>query len=104
MDSKARYRAGFSLFLEHFVKHLLVEREIRHQALQPTILVLELLHLLDLARRHLAELLPAVERLLGDPELPADVCNGGSVIHLLQGQSDLLIRKSTLSHGLIPSS
>ena len=100
-----RRSAGLSLFSEHFVEHLLVERQICHQLLQPPVLVLELLELLDFARSHPAELLlPAIEGLLADPELPTDFRHRGAVLHLLQRQGDLLVRKSTLPHGLILSS
>jgi hypothetical protein len=81
---------------------MLVEREVGHQALQAAVLLFELLELLDLARRHLTELLlPPIERLLGNPELSADFGNRRSVLDLLQGQGNLLIRETALSHGLI---
>jgi len=100
-----RRSAGLSLFSKYFVEHLLVERQIRHQLFQPAVLVLELPELLDLARRHLAEpFLPPVPGLLADPKLPTDLHHRGAVIHLLQGQGDLLVRKSALPHGLILSS
>jgi hypothetical protein len=95
-------RLASVFFSQHFVKHLLVEREIGHQTLQPPVLIFELLQLPDLARRHLTKFLPPpVVRLLGDPELAADFGDRRSVLDLLLGQSDLLIRKSTPSHGLI---
>ncbi len=64
---------------------LLVQRQVRHQALQAAVLLLELLQLLDLAGFHLAELLlPSVEGLLADSKLPAQLRNRQSVLGLLQ--------------------
>ena len=63
------------------------------------VLLLELLHLLDLARRHLPELLlPAAERLLADPVLPADLGHRVPRLGLLQRQGDLLVRVPALAH------
>ena len=58
--------------MQHFLEHLLVQRQVGHQHLQTPVLLLKLLQLLDLARREPAEpLLPAVERLLANAVLPA---------------------------------
>jgi hypothetical protein len=94
--------AGFSLLLEHLVECLLLECEISHKLLEALVLVLELPQLLDLARRPPDELLlPAREGLLADSQLPAGFNDRGTVPHLLQRQGDLLIRISTLLHGVI---
>ena len=74
------------------MEDLLVQGQIRHQALQAAVFVLELLQLLDLAGRHLTEfLLPPVEGLLSNPQLPAELRNRQSMLDLLQRQCDLLI-------------
>jgi hypothetical protein len=76
-----RRSAGFSrLFFQHFVKHLLVESEIRSQALRPPVLLLGLLHLLDPARRH-----------FGDFELSTHFGHGCPVHYLLRCQRNLLV-------------
>src|SRR5690606_28972884 len=53
---------------------LLVEHQVRHRLLQATVLLFKLLQPLDLAVPHAAELLPpAVQRLLADLQLLADL-------------------------------
>jgi hypothetical protein len=57
--------------LRHILKHRLIQAQIRLQLVQPAIFVLQLPHLPDLFRlqAHVL-LLPAVERLLADANLP----------------------------------
>jgi hypothetical protein len=52
------------------LQHDPIQGQIRHDLLQPRILVAELLQLVRLTGQHAAvHLLPAVERLLGNPDL-----------------------------------
>ena len=65
------------------------------------ILLAELLQLAGLARRHPAvDLLPAVVRLLGDPDLATDVADRDAALGLLQDGGDLLDGKALLLHGI----
>src|SRR5439155_10748753 len=82
----------------------LVQREIGDHALQAAILVPELAQLPELAHAQVAKLpLPAVERGLGDLELPADVRHRRPRFDLPQGEGDLLHTEPTRPHRTVPS-
>ena len=67
------------------------------------VFVAELLQFPGLARRHPAvDLLPAVERLLGDPDLATDIADRDAAFDLLQHGGDLLDGKALLLHGTPP--
>jgi hypothetical protein len=73
-------------------QHVLVEREIGDQALQPRILILELPHASHLVDAEVPEaLLPDVKRGLADPELAADVADRRPGIGLPERVGDLLL-------------
>jgi hypothetical protein len=81
------------------MENLLAQGQVRHQALQATVIVLELLQLLDVAGRHLTELLlPSIEGLLASPKLPAELRSRQFMLGLLQDQCDLLGQKTALPH------
>src|SRR5690606_13440631 len=62
------------LSLDDVLQHLLVERQVRHDPLQPAVLLLELPQPLHLRRHQTAVLrLPIVVRRLADPRLAADL-------------------------------
>jgi hypothetical protein len=64
-----------------------------------------MIQLLDLAGRHLTELLlSSVEFLLSDRKLPAELSNWRFVFGLLQGQCDRLFRKSLFRIAMFPLS
>src|SRR5207247_10927739 len=68
------------------------------------LLVPELAHLPELAHAQVAKLpLPAVERGLGDLELPADVRHRRPRFDLPQGEGDLLHTEPTRPHRTVPS-
>src|SRR5262249_59863602 len=67
------------------------------------VLVLELLHTTQLAGAKPAiQLLPAIERLLGNPHPPDDLGHRRSRLRLLQGKGNLLLGKPALLHGFAP--
>jgi hypothetical protein len=86
--------------LNDVLQHDLVERQVGDEAFQLGVFVTQLLELPRLAGQHAAvRLLPAIKRLLGNPDLPAHVADGHSRRYLLQHRRDLLDRKSFLLHG-----
>ena len=71
---------------------MLVQRQVRHQPLQPRILVAQLANLPQFAQPQLAVLLlPDVERRLRNPELPANIPDRRPTIRLPQRVRDLLL-------------
>ena len=71
------------------------------QALQLRHLVAQLLQLPDLARLEPAvDLFPAVERLLRDADLAAQLADGDPLLGLVQDCGNLLGRKALLLHGI----
>src|SRR5689334_19177264 len=67
-------RWGSPFFCDHRLQRLDIQRLLRDDLLQPTILVLELLEPLHLAQFHAAELrFPAIVRLLGDAMRPTQI-------------------------------
>jgi len=68
-----------------------VEEQVRHQLLETTHLILELLHTAHLRHAQAAELLlPPVKRLLADLQLPADFLRRNVALDLAQGEGNLL--------------
>src|SRR6266581_751895 len=87
-------------FSERLGEHVLVEREVRHHALQPRVLVLELAQPAQLADAQVRVLLlPGVERGLTHAELPADVPGRRARLGLAQGVGDLLFGELRALHG-----
>ena len=83
------------------MEDVLVERQIRHRALQLRILLTELAQLEDLAHAEVGVfLLPDVERRLADAELPADIRHRDAAFGLPQRISTLLIGESQALHRL----
>lgn len=71
--------------------------EIRHQPLQLSVLLLELLQATDLHHAHPGEL---VKRGLGYPQLAADLLHQSPVFSLPQSKRDLLVRIPFALHGI----
>jgi hypothetical protein len=70
---------------------VLVQREIRHEALQPIVFVLELSEPAQLADAQVGVLLlPGVERGFADAQLPADVADRRAGLDLPKRLRDLL--------------
>ncbi len=70
-----------------------MQTQLRHQQLQPTVLILHRLQPLRLAHVHPAELLlPAIRRRRTDPMLTAHICRLHTSLMLLQDPDDLLFR------------
>ena len=79
-------------FSEGLGQHVLVEREVGDQALQPGVFVLELPQAAELAHAQVRVLLlPRVERGLADAQLAADVTDRGAGLDLAEGIGDLLL-------------
>jgi hypothetical protein len=71
----SRFRAGFIFSVDHVLQHLLVEREIGHQLLEP------LVHLLELLQpHHLRGHQPAI---LLAPIVVGRLADAGLTAHLL---------------------
>jgi hypothetical protein len=78
----------------------LVQAELGHELLEPSVLVVKLLQLPDLVRLHPRVLtLPSVKRLFRNPDLPDHVQEGHPELGLLEHRHDLLNRKSNPLHG-----
>src|SRR5262249_35779836 len=91
-------------FLHHRLEHLVVEREIGDDRLQPPILILECAQLARVTDLHAAVLRPPpVERVLADPVLPAKVSDLLARLRGLQDRDDLLLRESALPHQVLPT-
>jgi hypothetical protein len=87
--------------LNNVLQHDLVERQVGDEAFQFGILLTELLQLARFARRHPAvHLLPAVVRLLRDPDLATDIPDRHAAFCLLQDRGNLLDGKALLLHGI----
>ena len=93
----SRLRAGFTVFCEHLLEHVLVEAQIRDQPFEFSMLVLQLLQPLEFGNAHaLVFPTPLGERLLANPERPTHRHDGFPTVRLLQRVRDLLLRKPTL--------
>jgi hypothetical protein len=91
--------AGRGTFLTEHLQHGFVEAELRHQLLQPGILLNHLLELTNLVRFQAGVLpLPPVECLLRYPDLPDQIRHRQAQLRLLQHRDDLLDRKPLLLH------
>ena len=74
-----------------------------HQLLQPAVLVGELLQFVDLLKLKPAILLlPAIEGLFRDPDLPDQVGHSQPRLRLFQNQNNLLSLKPLLLHSRSP--
>ena len=92
-------------FSQRLRQHVLVERQIRHKAFQPGILVLDLPQPAQFAHAQVRVLLfPDVEGGLADAELPADIAERGPALGLADGVGDLLLGESDLFIGPLLSS
>ena len=81
-----------------------MQAQLRHQQLQPAVLILQRLQPLKLAHVHAAELLlPAVERRRRDPALAAQIRRLHSSLMLLQYPNHLLFAEPALLHRFAPS-
>ena len=70
---------ALEFFCEDVLQHDFVQGQVRHQALQLGVLVLQLFELPNLFRfQSRIPLLPPVERLLSNPEVTDEVGNGGA--------------------------
>jgi hypothetical protein len=91
-----------SLVSQEILQHLEVERLIRHDPLQPPVLVFQLLQAPGLRSIQPSVLLPPpIERCLRDPLASSNLCDLGTGVRFLQDADDLLVGESTLSHGLL---
>lgn len=82
---------GLQSFLHDVRQDLLVQRQIRHEPLQPAVLVTQLV---QLRNTHVGILLlPGIERRFADTKMPADVRHRRASLMLPQCLSDLLFRK-----------
>ena len=88
--ASSRRRVGLRLFSEGLAQHVLVERQVGHQALQAPVLLLQLPHPAQLAHAQMRELLlPLIERRLADPQLPADIRRRRPALGLPERVGDL---------------
>src|SRR5262245_17590670 len=91
---------GFKTFLNNILRHRFIQRQVGDEPLELRVLVKQLLELARLARQHPpVDLLPAIERLLGDSDLAADVADGHASCDLLQDRRNLLNGKALSLHG-----
>ena len=94
---------ALDFFSECLRQHVLVEREIGHQPLQSAVFFLQLPEPPQLAHAQVGVfLLPGVEGGITDPELSAEVADGGPAFGLTDGLDDLLLRESRPLHGSAP--
>ena len=86
--------------LDYVLQHLLVERQVRYDPLEPGVLVLKLAQPLHL-RLHQASVLlaPDIERRLGNPRLAADLANRGALVDLTQDERHLRLTELRPLHG-----
>src|SRR5262249_47437075 len=81
----------------------LIQAQVRHQALELAILLPQLAQLAELADAQRPEaLLPAVEGLLTDAHLAADLADRRARLGLTQGQGDLLVGELARLHARGP--
>lgn len=79
---------------------MLVQGQVGNQLLELPVLIPQLAQLPDLRRAEAAVLLlPAVERLLGDLELAADLDDRRAGLDLPQGHGDLFLGELARLHG-----
>ena len=88
------------VFSERLAQHVLIEREIRDDLLQATILLFERPQLPQLTHPQVGEaLLPDVECRVADAELPAYVRHRRPALGLAQGVGELRFTELRLLHG-----
>jgi hypothetical protein len=76
-----------------------IQRQIRHQPLQPRVLISQLTQLMNLKQPAVpVSLLPHVKRRLANVHLATDIANQLPRIRLLQGEQDLLLGKLRRLH------
>ena len=74
---------------------MLVEREIRHQAFEPGVLLFHLPQPAEFAHAQMRiRLLPRIEGGVTDAELPAEIADRGTTLGLPDGLDDLLFGES----------
>lgn len=74
---------------------MLVEREVRHQPFQSAVFFLQLPEPAECTHAEVGILLlPGIEGLLGDAELPTDIPERGARLGLAESLGDLLFRES----------
>jgi hypothetical protein len=85
---------ALELFSDDLLEHFLIQGEVRHQPVQPGILLFQLPELADL-RGHQAPMLflPAVKGLLADTHLAGDLGHLRPLLGLLQDKGNLLVAK-----------
>jgi hypothetical protein len=89
-------------FCQHLLERRLGQGLLRHQPLEPLILLLELLELAELGDGQAAILrLPAVERRLRDAVLATDLGLARRALGLLQDRDDLLLAEPLLHAPLL---
>src|SRR5690606_9107464 len=86
------------LFCGDLLHHFNLQIPLRHNLLEPRVLLLEQAQPLDLVRIHRAEALtPRVDRLLTQPVRLRNLCNR-RLVRFTQDRNHLRFRKSTLPH------
>src|SRR5690606_2811274 len=95
----AAARVPSQLVSQEVLQDLEIQRLVRHDALQPPVLVLQLLEPACLRDAHAAVLpTPAVERVRADPMPPAQLTRLCPGIGFRQDSNDLLLREPALPH------
>src|SRR5690554_4311843 len=95
----AAARVPSQLVSQEVLQDLEIQRLVRHDALQPPVLVLQLLEPACLRDLHAAVLpAPAVERVRADPMPPAQLPRLCPGIGFRQNSDDLLLREPALPH------
>jgi len=94
-----RFIAGRPTFFSDVLQDRLVQAELRDQLLEPRVLLLQLLELAHLVGLHpRVLLLPAIERLLRNADLPNQVGHRHPKLGLFEHGDDLLDRKLLAFH------
>src|SRR6266446_1933305 len=95
--------AGLPLFCQHHLQRIKVQRLLRHDLLQPSVLFLQLTQSPGLVHFQAPVLrLPVVERGVANPHPSAEVLHGNSSLRLFQHPDDLLFTKAAPFHGASP--
>src|SRR2546427_4221943 len=95
--------SGLPLFCQHHLQRVEVQRLLRHDVLQPSVLFLQLAQSPGLVHFQAPVLrLPVVERGVAEPHPAAEVFHRNSCLRLLQHPDDLLFTKAAPFHGASP--
>src|SRR6266581_8662912 len=95
--------AGLPLFCQHHLQRIQVQRLLRHDPLQSSVLFLHLTQPPSLVHFHSPVLrLPVVERGFTDTHPAAEVLHGNSGLRFFQHPDDLLFTKAASFHGASP--